>query len=312
MDKDAWLRRLYHPEPVLFIAEAAFCALALILVFVTGNEMNPVSFALYAFSTYVLGIGIYFLVLIIKHSFDWGLPRRIRENRYAIGRYVLYGELAFGLAYSVLLTVSGLDSESSWMYAAAGYYLLIALICVILLRKYIQGTGEDRAEGLRTAFHTGILMVPLTMAVITMVIMAVNGDQNVVYPDLFIYAVALFTFIFFISAIVNVIRFRGFSDPIFWSVKRFGMNRAIFSMFMLQGRDALGVRGRGHRHGVLDESGQRGARLCRDLADHGISDRVLVQGTREDPVNAELSPGDDDRKTQLKITMAFDAAFSAW
>lgn len=234
MDKDAWLRRLYHPEPVLFIAEAAFCALALILAFVTGNEMNPVSFALYAFSTYVLGIGIYFLVLIIKHSFDWGLPRRIRENRYAIGRYVLYGELAFGLAYSVLLTVSGLDSESSWMYAAAGYYLLIALICVILLRKYIQGTGENRAEGLRTAFHTGILMVPLTMAVITMMIMAVNGDQNVVYPDLFIYAVALFTFIFFISAIVNVIRFRGFSDPIFGSVKRFGMNRAIFSMFILQ------------------------------------------------------------------------------
>ena len=234
MDRDTWLRRLYHPEPVFFVAEAAFCALALVLVFVTGNEMNPVSFVLYAFSTYVLGIGIYLLVLAVRHSVRPGWARMFGENRYAISKYALCGELAFGLAYSVLLTFSGLKSESPWMYAAAGYYMLIALICAVLLLKYTREVPENRIGNLRTAFRTGIMMVPLTIAVITMVAMAVNGDQNVRYPELFIYAVALFTFIFFVTAIVNVIRFRGFSDPIFGSIKRFGMNRAIFSMFMLQ------------------------------------------------------------------------------
>ena len=234
MTGQTWVRRLYHPEPLLFAAEVTFCTLALILVFVTGNEMNPVVFALYAFSTYVLGIGVYFLVLIIRHSFEWRWMSRIRENRYEINRAILCAELVIGLAYSVLLTFSGLESESSWMFAAAGYYLLLAVTCAILIRKRMTGSHEDRADDLKVAFHTGILMIPLAIAVITMVILAVNGDQDVRYPDLFIYAVATFTFIFFTTAIVNVIRFRGFSDPIFGSIKRFSMNRAIFSMFMLQ------------------------------------------------------------------------------
>ena len=234
MTGQTWARKLYHPDPLMFAAEVAFCTLALILVFATGNEMNPVVFALYAFSTYVLGIGIYFLILIIRHSFEWRWMNRIRENRYAINRAILCTELVIGLAYSALLTLSGMESESSWMFAAAGYYLLLAVTCAILIRKRMTGTHGDRTDDLRVAFHTGVLMIPLTIAVITMVILAVNGEQDVRYPDLFIYAVALFTFIFFITAIVNVIRFRGFSDPIFGSIKRFSMNRTIFSMFMLQ------------------------------------------------------------------------------
>ena len=233
VDENVWIKRLYRPEPVLFLAEVSFCALALILVFATGNEMNPAAFVLYAFSTYVLGIGIYFTVLIVRRASEWELMRRIRENRYAISRAAICAEMVSGLAYAVLLTFSGIEAGSPWMYAAAGYYMLIAVTCTMLLTRRITGRLDDRRD-LRAAFRTGLLMVPLTVAVITMVVLAVNGDQDVSYPGLFIFAVALFTFIFFITAIVNAIRFRGFRDPIFGSIKRFSLNRAVFSMFMLQ------------------------------------------------------------------------------
>ncbi len=228
-----WKRQLYHPSPPLFLAEVAFCTVALVFVLTNGYDLNPLACVLYAFSTYVLGIGIYFLVLTVKWFNRTGFMENWRENRYEIARAMLYLDLIFGTVYASILTFTGIESNSPWMYAAAGYYLIVGVASYVLLRGRIHGDGV-RKDDVGRCFTAGVTMMLLTIAAITMVMIAINGKGDFEYPGVMIYAAALFTFIFFIVGIVNVVRYRGYDDPVFCTVKRYRMNKAILSMFLLQ------------------------------------------------------------------------------
>lgn len=237
MEKDEtgqdWKVQLYRPSPPLFLTEVAFCAIALFVILSNGYDLHPLAWAVYTFSTYVLGIGIYFLVLTVKWFNRTKFMENWRENKYVVARMMLYLDLAFSTIYAVILVFTGIDSDSPWMYAAGGYYFYVGLTSYILIRGRIHGDGIQK-DDVKKCFAAGVIMVLLTAAVITMVLIAINGHDEFEYPGVMIYAAALFTFIFFIAGIVNIIRYRGYDDPVFCTVKRYRMNKAIFSMFLLQ------------------------------------------------------------------------------
>lgn len=228
-----WVKRLYDPGPLLFSIEVMICAIGVPAALMSGDPTGPLACMLYTFSAYVLGIGIYYLVLVIKWIGRSELMSRLDENRYRIEKAAMYFDLIFSVTYAVILTVSGIDSDSAWMYAAAGYYLIVGSECFILVRGHFEGNSDPEKDAKR-CLSAGIVMFLLTIAVITMVGIAVNGQYDVGYPGIMIYIVALFTFIFFATAIVNVIRYRGFSEPVFSTVKRYKMSKAVYSMFVLQ------------------------------------------------------------------------------
>ena len=228
-----WVKRLYDPGPLLFAVEVLICAIGVPVALMSGDPTGPLACVLYTFSTYVLGIGIFYIVLGVKWIGNTGIADILDENRYVIDRAATYLDLLFSSVYAIILTVAGIDTDSPWMYSAAGFYLIVGIECFILSRGRLGGGTSIREEAKR-CFIAGIVMLLLTVAIITMVIIAIVGHNDASYPGVLIYFAALFTFIFFITAIVNVIRYRGFSEPVYCTVRRYRMNKAIYSMFVLQ------------------------------------------------------------------------------
>ncbi len=231
---DKWVRQLYHPSRLLFLAECIFCVAAILIAFATGNNRTPLAYVLYAFTTYVLGVGIYLAVRKYKKLMESEEVVALMNDDYAVSRIFLILDLVLSAVYAAVLIVSGLVTESPWMRAAGGYYVFVGIVCYILVKGRISGEERDEKDDLKRCLIAGVLMVLLAFVVITLVQIAITGHQAVEYPGVMIYAAALATFVFFGSAVSNMVRYRGFTDPLMCTVKRFRMNKALYSMFVLQ------------------------------------------------------------------------------
>ncbi len=231
---DKWVRQLYHPSRALFLAESLFCVVTILAAFATGNNHNPLAYLLYAFTTYVLGVGVYLAVRKYKKLMVSEEVVALMNDEYAVSRIFLILDLVLSAVYAAVLIVSGFITESPWMRAAGGYYVFVGIVCYVLVKGRISGDESDEKEDLKRCVIAGVLMVLLAAVVITLVQIAVKGHQDVEYPGMMIYAAALSTFVFFGSAVSNMVRYRGFTDPVMCTVKRFRMNKALYSMFVLQ------------------------------------------------------------------------------
>ena len=67
-----------------------------------------------------------------------------------------------------------------------------------------------------------------------MAVQMVAQDKSTVYPGVFIYGSAAYTFYFFGLAIANVIRFHKGSSPLLSAAKNLSFVSALMSMFVLQ------------------------------------------------------------------------------
>ncbi len=247
MDKwNQWKKvflRLLFPHPVLIFFLVNISAALLIYAFCGKNCPPVVAYVSYALSAYALTVVCARMPAIIKKT-----KGKIYSNKYANKfitekdlrvRASLYNGLLINICFAIFKVVMGVLYNSAWLFAMAGYNVILSILRFILVYRDQTNRKEEtdydkRLQGLRSYKTCGWLMLLLNIAVSVIVVMVVLENQTIEYPGFMIYAIAAFSFYCLTMAIINMVKYRHRQNPVFAAVKRIGLAKALVAIFTLQ------------------------------------------------------------------------------
>lgn len=237
------LRKLLFPGTIIIFFLFNASLVLLLYAFLGENCPAAVAYFSYTLSAYTLTVVCARMPGIIKK-----IKKRIYDNKYA-NRYLteeeiririsLYGGFAVNICYSLFKVVMGILYQSGWLFAMAGYNVILSgMRFVLVYRDQTHKKMEADSDKMRWGLHSyrvcGWLMLLLNMAISVIVAMVVLGDQTIEYPGFMIYAIAAFTFYYMTMAIINMVKYWHRHNPIFSAIKRIEMAKALVSIFTLQ------------------------------------------------------------------------------
>ncbi|MBQ8396997.1 MAG: hypothetical protein IJX53_02220 [Clostridia bacterium] len=227
----------------LMIVLTLFSAAALTAVFVNGWDTHPVAYAAYVLAFYTLTVDVLFCALTLPRYYR-AIKRRIYANAYG-NRYLsdvafkthvsLYLSLAINLLYTALNLFSGIWYRSVWFVTLAVYHAILAVMRFLLLRFVNQnGFGKKRILELRRSRLCGIILMTLNLALSGVVVLVIVQNEGFDYPGIMIYVMAMYTFWITTSAIINLIKYRKYNNPVMSTTKIIKLAAALVSMLSLE------------------------------------------------------------------------------
>ena len=230
---------LLYPHPLLILLFAAISAVLLTVTFMRDRSEHPVAYVTYVFSFYSLTVVCMRIPTIIRFF------KNFKKNNKYLARYSddaslrikisLYGNFAYNAAYAVFQLTLGIWHSSAWYFAFAGYYLLLAIMRLFLLRD-VHSTAPDqalRAQWSRYRF-CGIMLVVMNLALFAIVWMINVQGHEVVHHQITTIAMAASTFTLLTLAIVNVVKYSKFRSPLFSAAKIVSLATSAVSMLILE------------------------------------------------------------------------------
>jgi hypothetical protein len=148
-------------------------------------------------------------------------------------KVILYASLSLNTLYAGLKLVSGIYYASFWYGADAIFYLVFSAAHFFLLR-HVRKDERGFAGEYRQYRFCGYLLLALNATLIGVVFQIVNHGMSYQYPGLLIYAFATYTFAYVTVAIVNLIKYRKYQNPVYSAHKMLVLARALVAMFALQ------------------------------------------------------------------------------
>ena len=262
---------IFFPRPaVLFLLLPA--AMLLTYSLLRLEPTDPVSIFSYALSFYVLTASVLRIPDIIRFT------RRFKqENPYAV-RYradvklrvnvSLIGSLVFNAVYAFFQLGLGIWHHSVWFYAMAGYYFLLALMRLLLIR-YTKNhdPGEQRELEWKKYRLCGILLMLVTLALAVFVIYFVWNIRIFRHHEITTITMAAYTFCALTMAIVNAVRYKRYGSPAYSAAKAISLASAVVSMLTLE-------------NAMLTTFGQESGESFRKamLGGSGVAVVLIVQG----------------------------------
>ncbi len=142
----------------------------------------------------------------------------------------LYQGFFINLLYIVLKLVSGIYYRSMWFVALAVYYLLLAGMRFLLVRRLHT---QDASEELRRYRLCGVMLLFMNQALAGIVIFMVHQNRGFAYPGLLIYAMAAYAFYAVAIAIVQIVKTRKHQSPVLSAAKAINFVAALVSILSL-------------------------------------------------------------------------------
>lgn len=237
--------------------------------FESGDVISMVSYVL----------SFYALVLVTLRI--PGIARFVRrfrqENRYIV-RYTsdvrlrvnisLLRNFVFNAVYAAFQLGLGLWHRSVWFYSMAGYYLLLALMRLLLMRyTRSYAPGEQRQAEWRKYRLCGICLMMITLALTVFIIYFVWKIRVFRHHEITTIAMAAYTFASLALAIVNAVRYKSYGSPVYSAAKAISLVSAVVSMLTLE-------------NAMLTAFGQDSSELFRQvmLGGTGLAVVLVVQG----------------------------------
>ncbi len=143
----------------------------------------------------------------------------------------LYQGFFINLLYIVMKLVSGIVYRSAWFIALAVYYILLAVMRFLLVRRL---NTQDEAAELRRYRLCGIMLLFMNQALTGIVVFIVRQNQGFAYPGLLIYAMAAYSFYAVTIAIVNIVKTQRHKSPILSASKAINLVAAMVSILSLE------------------------------------------------------------------------------
>lgn len=216
-------------------------AVSLVVVFVKGLEESPIAYVVYVFSFYVLSVICVFLVMVLPRQYK-EIKKKIYDNPF-VNRYMtdvqfknrvsLYCSLCINSLYVGVNVFSAFYYESAWFAIFAVYYAILAIMRFLLVR-YINKPDKNRLRELRRSRLCALILTTLNLVLSGAVLMILYADRGFTYHGILIYVMALYTFYVTTTAIVNVVRYRKYNNPILSTSKEIKMAVALVSMLSLE------------------------------------------------------------------------------
>lgn len=236
-------KKLLFPSVWLMILLAVISTAALVVVFVKGLEESPAAVIVYVVSFYALSVICVFFAMI--------LPKRcknIRQKVYAnpLGnRYMtdvefknhvsLYCSLSVNVLYVGTNVFSAIFYHSGWFAIFAAYYTILAVMRFLLVRYIHQNKlGEKRLLELRRSRLCAIILTTLNFVLSGAVLMILYRNRGFHYNGVLIYVMAMYTFYVTTTAIIDLVKYRKYNNPILTTSKVIKMAAALVSVLSLE------------------------------------------------------------------------------
>ncbi len=232
--------------PTVLIALPSFI---FVIVTLTVPGFAPVvTYISYGLSAWALTLSVTYTVRIIRKTggnwrrlpvvvwfYKTSFGERFLSDRFFRAEIGLYSGFVLSLIYVVIKLVSGFVYGSFWFVALASYYLLLALLHMILMR-HLRGDVTEGAT-VRTygrARICGILMLALTPILATIVFFMVRFGRGYEYPGFLIYVMAMYAFYEVITATIGVVRAHKYNSPVFSADRVVTLAAAMVTMLSLE------------------------------------------------------------------------------
>lgn len=148
--------------------------------------------------------------------------------------------LAWNGIYALTKMAFGVALGSHWLMLMSAYYLILALLRLILVRSVrtrpVSGVPE-RAQ-LLSEWHRyrlcGIVLLLMNQVLMVVVLTLVRQQGSFNYPGALIYLMAAYAFWAIINATVKLSRFHRRDDPLLSAAKAVSLTAAMVSMLSLE------------------------------------------------------------------------------
>ncbi|MBQ7378639.1 MAG: hypothetical protein IJW70_03030 [Clostridia bacterium] len=230
---------LLYPHPLLILLFTAISTVLLIITFMRDRSEHPVAYVTYVFSFYSLSVACIRIPTLIRFF------KNFKNNNKYLHRYSndatlrikisLYGNFAYNAAYAIFQLCLGIWHSSTWYFAFAAYYFLLAIMRLFLLRD-VHSTAPDqgmRAQWSRYRF-CGIMLVVMNLALSAIVWMISVQGHEVVHHQITTITMAASTFTLMTLAIINVVKYSKFKSPLFSAAKVISLATSAVSMLTLE------------------------------------------------------------------------------
>ena len=230
---------LFPPTFVLFLLFNLTVA-GLIFIFMNNLGENPIAACFYAVAFYSLVVVCARIPRIVK-KVQKGLHSNKYSHRYLTDKelrmkFSMYRGLIIGIGFAVFKTITGLVYHTPWLYAMAGYNVIMSLMRFVVVyqtqRKGLTEEAKERRANI-SAWICGWLMMVLNIAVSVIMYMVIVLKQTIEYHEIVVIALAAYTFYCFTMAVVNVIKYRK-KNFVYSTIKNIDLVKAIVSIFTLQ------------------------------------------------------------------------------
>ena len=236
-------KKLLYPPIWVMALLTVFSAAALVLVFVRELSESPAAYAVYVIAFYTLTVVSIFCSVV--------LPKRYKEIRQKIydnplgNRYMtdvefknhvsLYCSLVINLLYVGTNAFSAVYYRTVWFGIFAGYYMILAVMRFLLVR-YIHKNklGERRLMELRRSRLCAGMLTTLNLVLSGAVLMILYQHRGFEYHGVLIYVMAMYTFYVTTTAIIDLVRYRKYNNPILSTSKVIKMAAALVSILSLE------------------------------------------------------------------------------
>ena len=241
------LKSIFCLPPFWTVMAALFGYGSVIAVAVFHVQNPAVQYASYLASAYALTVTITGLAYIHTsiggvRKFVSGHPLMKKFRSTEVGeKYMtdvrfragvsLYQGFFVNLLYIVMKLVSGIAYRSAWFIALAVYYILLAVMRFLLVRRL---NVRDEVSELRRYRLCGIMLLFMNQALAGIVIFMVHQNRGFEYPGLLIYAMAAYSFYAVTVAIINIVKTRRYRSPILSAAKAINLVAAMVSILSLE------------------------------------------------------------------------------
>ena len=245
------LEKIFFLPPLLTVTFAILGYGFVILIFALEINIPAIEYASYVCSTYALIITITgyphwiaFVNAVKQHIREHPIMQKLRNTTLG-GRFFsdvrfrtevsLYQGLLINLLYIAMKMFSGIYYRSVWFIALAIYYILLASMRVMLLRRGKRRTDRyPMEEEIRRYRLCGIILLIMNQALAGIVIFMVYQNRGFDYPGLLIYAMATYSFYSVITAVINIVKFRKHGSPVMSAAKAINLVAAMVSILSLE------------------------------------------------------------------------------
>ncbi len=233
------LKRILFPPQVFTAVFAVFELGSVAAVFIFDIQHPILRYGSYLLSAYALIISVAAAVKIVrKHPIREKLrSTKFGEKYLSDLRFRYKISLAVGLIINIIYIIiklfSGIFYRSAWFVSLAVYYILLAGMRFLLLRRF---NARDEAVELRRYRLCGIMLLFMNQALAGIVIFIVQQDRGFEYPGILIYAMAAYSFYAVTVSTVEIVKTRRHNNksPILSAAKAINPVAAPVSVLSLE------------------------------------------------------------------------------
>ncbi|MDE6024543.1 MAG: hypothetical protein K2G45_03725 [Lachnospiraceae bacterium] len=245
------LKKIFCLPPLPTVVFAFFGYALIILVAALHINIPAIQYLAYIGSAYALIITItgfpYFtkFVKAVRQSInEHPIMKRLRST--SMGKRFfsdvrfrteisLYQGLFINLLYIAIKMFSGIRYRSLWLISLAIYYMLLVVMRLMLLHKGKMKTDRPPIENELYRYRLcGIMLLVMNQVLAGIVIFMVHQNQGFDYPGVLIYFMALYSFYYVITAVINLVKFRKHGSPIMSAAKAINLVAAMVSILSLE------------------------------------------------------------------------------